>query len=96
MGQKRPVNSYYVTANYGTFTSSLTEVHVYASALEVMAYVLLLTNKPHRGRCGGEGVADLNECECANITNPVGYIIYIYYTCMAASSSLELQKITWF
>ena len=63
---------------------------------EVTGYVLLLTDMPHRGRCGGEGVADLNECECANITNPVGYIIYIYYTCMAASSSLELQKITWF
>ena len=69
MGQKRPVNSYYVTANYGTFTSSLTEVHVYASALEVMAYVLLLTNKPHRGRCGGEEVAD------AYITNPVGCVL---------------------
>jgi len=46
---------------------------------EVTGYVLLLTGIPHRGRCGGEGVADLNECECANITNPVGYIIYIYY-----------------
>lgn len=75
MGQKRPVNSYYVTANYGTFISSLTEVHVYASALEVMAYVLLLANEPHRGRCGGEEVADLNECECAYITNPVGCVL---------------------
>lgn len=75
MGQKCPVNSYYVTANYGTFITSLTEVRVYTSALEVMAYVLLLTNEPHRERCGGEGVADLNGCECAYITNTVGCVL---------------------
>ena len=42
---------------------------------EVTGYVLLLTDMPHRGRCGGEEVADLNACECAYITNPVGCVL---------------------
>ena len=72
MVQKSPVR--YVTGIYGKFTGIrgfATGIHVYSTA-DVTGYVLLLTDDSNQLRCGQ--VANLSECECANITNPVGYI----------------------
>ena len=39
----------------------------------VTGYVLIVTEMPRTGQCGGGNLAGLRECNCINITNPVSY-----------------------
>jgi len=60
--------------NYDKFTGVScfeTGIHVCSTA-EVTGYVLLLTDDPNKLECRRQGY--LHECECANITNPVGVL----------------------
>jgi len=61
-----------------------TGIHVCFTA-EVTGYVLLLTDDLNQLECRRQGY--LHECECANITNPVGVLGYDFHMLHLSSTA---------